>query len=536
VSALDAPAYRGAFAGRVRFFLARVPDEARELLRARVFTASGAPIGFEGFDDDIRIGRSASVGRGRLAHGGSWSVSASVLERTAPAAGAPERRERRTCLTLRLTARNGAASTVNGCRDPRRHAAGMLVTLPDCDTRRTVVAALLPPRARRAALVLGDGRRLRLRVRRLPARFGAAERAAFLPVPVGQAVRAVRVGRRVRRLALAPAGLECGSSFEPPGPPLDRSGLPGPFRAEGLDLVTPPTTAVPGADVLARIDLAGRPVELLGTTVADDLCVGLAQPPLMPGGCAPPPLRGRQPRLAGFRPPGGGPAAIALVTAPTVASAALLDLRFAEPRIVASAPTAPAGAGRVALLGMPADRAAQAVRLLDAEAHALADVALPAMATGATRTVARGKSWLATATPLRSAEAIPGGLIPVSRTCVEVGRRATADLAAACADQAPGQVDVVARCAPRLLHVYGVLGGAVRRVTLLLAGGRRRPARIAHGAFHGLLRGRGELRRVELRSAAGRVTGSVRLRAPAPAAQCGYRAREVQAAGGMPFE
>jgi hypothetical protein len=64
--------------------------------------------------------------------------------------------------------------------------------------------------------------------------------------------------------------------------------------------------------------------------------------------------------------------------------------------------------------------------------------------------------------------------------------------------------------------------------------GRRRSAVIARGAFHGLLRGSEELRRVELRSRAGRVTGSVRLRAPAPAARCGYRARGVQVAGGLP--
>jgi hypothetical protein len=521
-TAVDAPAYRGAFAGRVRFFLAAVPREAGELLEVRVRDGAGRLIGFEGFSRRAS-GPRTRLGTGRLGPGTRWTARAFHQDVEAPAAGDPERREHRLCLAVSLRSR-GTESTVTDCREAGREAAGLLVPLSDCESHRMALAMLLPPGSRaRATLILGDGRTLRLRERALE----AGERAAFGPVPSGQAVRAVRVGSRTRRLELPPDRLQCGFDVGEPRQTLSAAGVPGPFSADPDDLFAPPPAPVPGAAPLARIAIGGQPVELLGAIAGDRLCVGLGAAPVAPDGCAPPPLRARQPRVAGFRPPGADAAALAVVTAPSVAAVALVNVRFDEagPPVA----TVPAGTGRAALLQLPVDQVPRAIRLLDAGGHALADVALGPVATGTTRTFARGPGWVASITPTEVPEAIVGRLLPLSGDCIQVGPRAPDALDSDCIEMATGRVDVLATCKSRLLHVFGGLGGRAHRAVLVLADSRRVTAKARRGAFHAALRRRHELRRVELVSRRGRVTGVVRLRAPAPAAQCGYRAAGIQA-------
>jgi hypothetical protein len=477
----------------VRFFLTAIPERTG-VARIRVFDAAGTLIGGEGLEGDQRLTKSVVVARGRLAGGDRWASRANTTAVAAPAAGAPERREERICVSVTLANGQRSTLTITGCRDSRRVSAGLLVPLSDCDTHRTAVAALLPPGTRRASLALGNGHRLRMVTRRL----SATDRAAAAVVPKGAAIRSLRAGGRVRELAIAPATAACGFGSLT-GRRLSGSGIPGRFKPVADDLFPPP--AAPVADA--------RPVAgpLLVAQRGDDVCAGLGRVPRSPDGCAPAPLRARQSRFAGRG------RTVAVITAPTVSSVQFLE----EGEVVASAPTVAAGAGRAAVLEAPTGRHLLTARLIGADGHPLADVGLAPLARARPRTVARGRGWIATATPLFTPDAFPDAVLPLSTTCLQVTRHTPRDLSEDCLDDAPGRVRVVATCAPRLVHVFGV----GRRATLVLKDGRRRAATVRHGAFHVVLRGHEALRRVvEGRS-------SVRLRVPPPARQCGYRAEAL---------
>jgi hypothetical protein len=486
-------AYHGAYVGRVRFFLAAIPETAG-VARVRVFDAAGALIGGEGLEDDQKLTKSVIVARGRLAGGAGWSSRADTTAVAAPAAGAPERREARVCVSLTLRSAKGSSITFTSCRDPRRAAAGLLLPLSDCDSHRNAVAALLPPGTRRATLVLGDGRRLRMVTRRL----SATDRAAAAVVPSGAAIRSLHAGGRVRELAIAPATMTCG--FKPlTGRRLSGSGIPGPFRSDADDLFPPPAVPVTEAQPVAG--------PLFAAQRGEDVCTGLGRLPRSPDDCAPAPLRARESRFAGRG------RAVGVITAPTVISVQLLQ--FGE--TVASAPTVPAGSGRAAVLQAPAGRHPLAARLIGADGHPLADVALAPVTRARPRVVARGRGWVATATPILIPEGFPDIRFPLSTTCVQATGHTPRGISEDCLDDGPGRVRVVATCTPRLAHVFG-LG---RHATLVLAGGRRRAAIVRHGVFHALLRGHERLRRL--------IEGrrSVRLRIPPPAEQCGYRAETL---------
>jgi hypothetical protein len=174
----------------------------------------------------------------------------------------------------------------------------------------------------------------------------------------------------------------------------------------------------------------------------------------------------------------------------------------------------PLGAGRAAVLTAPAGRRVLVARLLGADGHPIADVGLAPVALGRPRVVARGRGWVASATPILDPGSSPLGVLPTRITCTQVTRRLPRTLSRACLDDATGRVRVSATCAPRLVHVFGAGRGA----TLVLAGGRRLTATARHGAWHAVLRGHQALRAV-------RVAGRTRaLALPPAAAQCGYSA------------
>jgi len=178
----------------------------------------------------------------------------------------------------------------------------------------------------------------------------------------------------------------------------------------------------------------------------------------------------------------------------------------------ASAPTVPLGAGRGAVVTAPPGRRLLVARLLGADGYPLADVGLAPVVLGQ-HTVARGRGWAATATRIEVAAAIPGAVVPVETTCVQVTRGLSPD----CLDDAPGTIHVAATCSPRVVHVFG----PGRAATLELADGRRRAATARHGGWHALLRAHEALRAV-------RIAGKrVRLAVQPPAAQCGYHGTVV---------
>jgi hypothetical protein len=436
------------------------------------------------------------LGAGRLAGHQRWSASARIEDIAAPAAGAPERRERADCLKVSLVPRGRDGVAIPLCGDPRRAGAGLLDLLADCATRRTALAALLPPGVHRAVLTLGDGRRLALPGRRLP----GGQYAVAAVVPRGQALRALTAGGRVRRLAQAPATTDCGLGQGLAAEP-DGSGIPGPFAGaqQPYDLFPPPRTPVAGAQPIAGSGLVAAPR-------GDDLCVGLGVPPMFPDGCAPAPGLVRDTRFAGHG------REIALLTAPAVAAVQLVAA--GTPRPLASAPTVPAGAGRAAVLDAPPSRGPLVVRLLGADGRPLAAVGLVPVARGPQRTVARGRGWVVTATRIAVPQAQRGDVASLPGTCVQVARRVPHRLSDDCLDDGTGRVRVLATCAPRLVHVFG----AGSRPTLVLADGRRRVPARRHNAWHTLLRGREALRAV-------RVDGDTTpVSVPPAAEQCGYRA------------
>src|SRR5262249_44964448 len=149
---------------------------------------------------------------------------------------------------------------------------------------------------------------------------------------------------------------------------------------------------------------------------------------------------------------------------------------------------------RAAVLQAPRRGRLLVARMNGADGHPLADIGLAPVALERPRTVARGRHWVATATTIFTPSAFPEAIFPLQVKCLQVTPHTPRDLSEDCLEDAPGRVRVVATCAPRLVHIFGV----GRRATLVLTDGRRRAATVRHGAFHAVLRRHEALRRVIL--------------------------------------
>ena len=205
----------------------------------------------------------------------SWRLSALVQRARAPLPGAPRRTEDLPCLVLRharseetrcLDGEPGLWRTLDGSTYELGATAGPA-------RRRYLLWGFATRPAAALAVVLGDGRRVRVRLRRLPARLRTRARWFAWAAPRGDAIRRVAVlnarGRTVARLS----------------EPLPPAAVPGVYA---LTLETPVRPA--GTATVAAGPLPGdRRARLLVRRVGARLCADIDRANLAEPACGPPP-------------------------------------------------------------------------------------------------------------------------------------------------------------------------------------------------------------------------------------------------------
>lgn len=256
-------AYRGRFAGRVRFALGQHADETPWLLR--YLDEAGRAIGAdEGSAPAPLRGAPLVLASGRV---GSrrYQLRAQARPVLAPLPGQRDRLADEVCLVI--TGAAGASESNSCLRRPLPPSVPLLPSI-DLSCGRTTVLLQTSANVARAQALLGDGRRVTIPLRDLPARLGVAGRAGGLVIRGRVAIRRIvatnRAGGLVRVLRIA----------SPPASPCSAGDSGGVLDAFfGLD------------DFLRQ---TGAPTPV----VADDgvdLCIALGD--LDPGRhCAPPPV------------------------------------------------------------------------------------------------------------------------------------------------------------------------------------------------------------------------------------------------------
>jgi hypothetical protein len=432
-----------------------------------------------------------------------WRLTGLVQRTPAPLPGVPRRSEDLSCLVLRH-----AGSWETRCLDgePRlwRTLDGTTNELGAGEgpaRRRHLLWGFATHEAAAVVVVLGDGRRIRLRPRRLPAELRSNARWFAWAVARSDAVRGVVVlDARGRALAR-----------------LDESLPPAPVRGVyGLTLVTPARLA--GNARVAAGPLRGDPrARLLVRRIGDArLCADIDRANLNEPACGPPPRTADESLIAGRGTARGD--TVGGVVAPDVAEVVLsASIGDASVRV----PTQPAGSLKVFLGQLPFSGLVD-VRLLDAGGGTLArsDV-FPAYPT---------RDAVEDATVRLLGGRAPGGAPFVLRgdpagLCVALttpGRVRADGGGSTCGFD---QVELLVPCRPRLaavvspaagraaLHVVTSDGDELRGRLVRLPGGRRAwlvpiPARVEPRAVAWRERGRPE--------------GIGLGRVPPQARQCGY--------------
>jgi hypothetical protein len=356
---------------------------------------------------------------------------------------------------------------------------------------------------------LGDGRRVRVPLRRLPRQLKSDARWFAWSPGRGDAIRHVTLlSRRGRRLARR----------DEPLPPAAVRGT------YGIVLEVPPRPR--GRATVAAGPLPDDPhARLLVRRVGARLCADIDRPNLEEPSCGPPPRRAVDSLIAARGTMRGDTAGG--IVPPGVAEVALRG----APLSVAWArfPTQPAGPGldrlRVFLGRIPFSGVVN-LRLLDSTgATVFRDSLIPAYQTddaleGATRPVRRGRARGGARFVLRGD---PTGL------CLAVttpGRTRPEGGGSTCGLRG---VELLVPCRPRLAAVVAPAAGRLR-LRVLTAGGATRPGslvRLPHGerAWFAPLPATASPRAVAWRDRRGRLRRVSLGAVPRPADQCGYAAR-----------
>jgi hypothetical protein len=438
-----------------------------------------------------------------------WRLSALVQRAPAPLPGAPRRSEDLSCLVLRhagfretrcLDGEPRLWRTLDGTTDELRARAGPA-------RRRYLLWGFATHRAAAVVVVLGDGRRVRVRPRRLPAELRSNARwFAWAPARTDAVRGVVVVDARGRALAR-----------------LTESLPPAPVRGVyGLTLVTPARPA--GTATVAAGPLPSDPrARLLVRRVGDArLCADIDRANLHEPACGPPPRTADESLIAGRGTAGGD--TVGGVVAPDVAEVVLsASIGGASVRVPTQPADSPAGRLRVFLGQLPFSGLID-VLLLDASGRAL------------------GRGDVVPAYPIRDAledgtlrllhGRAPGGGQFVLRgdpagLCVALTtpRRVRADSGGSTCGL--DRIELLVPCRPRLaavvspatgraaLHVITSDGNELRGRLVRLPGGRR--------AWLVPVPARAEPRAVAWRER-GQPEGVGLGRVPAPARQCGYTA------------
>jgi hypothetical protein len=500
-------AYRGAHAGRVRFFLAEAPRGA-PVLYLRLLGADGTLLA--AFDPTfgggapgrpVEVGRGQTVGADRPApsvpRGLPWSLRALTRRVHTPLPGDEERVLTRSCVLLApavRTRRQYMLERVEVCHDPDFPNRPDYTARRSCDPIGIQVLGLVPHGTGRVVAILGDGSRRRLPVRRLPA--GMGDRRAFaLALARDVALRSLTVpesGRRRRLIGgIGPGLADC------PGGSSDYEfgfGPPRPWSGP-----QPPALQLRDEGVL--------------------LCATLGLPDPRGRDCARPPLDELESRIL-WQPADAGTVVAGVVPA-HVGSVELLLERAGPQRLPTTAETTYAGRYRglvrVFSISFPFPDQLTRVTLNGLDGQPLAS--LPFF----TR-----PSFERLPTPVlraRSGWRLGAGVVEGGLPCIQLVRqRFSRDPLGCAADAWSRQVRVT--CRPKGMIVAGRLRPGVRTLDVVTSRGTFR-ARTASLGAHGLsgraflveLPGRAAPRAIVTRGA---TPGRQRLRLPAAARQCGY--------------
>ena len=260
-----APAFlAGEPTGELRYFLGALPPEGAAYA-LRLLDANGTVLSEHDLEqgDDRRppIAPPFVLGRGSD-RAGVWRISATVERRLAPIRGDVTRRGRSLCVKSRRFDRDNSSGASTSCFATPLEAP-VVDTSASCDPGSgTVLYGVAPPATVPRVAILGDGRRVRLRARALPAGFGIGPAVGFAArMPARAAVHEVigRDGTRIDVGAPPPQLVECGS--------FTAFGVVGLFPEAG-----PPG---PGGDV--DIGAPGAP-SLFVRDQGEELCAAVGRP------------------------------------------------------------------------------------------------------------------------------------------------------------------------------------------------------------------------------------------------------------------
>jgi hypothetical protein len=495
------PAYRGRFAGRVRFvlFATRTGDEPYLI---RLLGADGRVVSAIGnlLAGGPQIAPPTTFASGRTG-GARWSAQAFVEQQLRGTPLEPDRLERATCVGFAPSARNPLSGATimraQTCADEGPlHGAVVPGVDTACRPDGTAIVGFVAPRVARLVAVLGDGRRVPIAERALPA-GGPARRGFAFVAGRDTAVRRIEAfdagGRRVASivLRLAPGSLDCGSSALIDVFRLFRRG---PLGSE----LTPP----PG------------PPRLLAADEGVRLCFSIGRFAPHGADCALPPIEAFESRVLRQTTPAGTFVAGVL---PAEVARVRIRLSGGAAIVLPTTPTLPgytgryAGAVRFFALPLARPRRAVGVDLLGASGRRLGDLAGPDF------------TFPPAATVLRAGGVRIGATVISGVPCVAVG-------ASQCGPVFGGML-VTATCAPRRIVVTTLLDARATALEISLSDRRTVRARIVRlAAAAGIPR---RLAVVVLPAGAAPVSATVRrgrgarparrpFVLPPAARQCGY--------------
>jgi hypothetical protein len=433
-----------------------------------------------------------------------WRLSGLIQRAPAPLPAAPARTEALSCLVL---AHAGSSETRCLDGEPRlwRSVDGSTYELganAGLARRRYLLWGFATSQAATIVVVLGNGRRVRVRPRRLPAKLRSRARWFAWSPDREDAVRGVVVldtrGRAIARLA-------------DPLPPATVRGV------YGLSVVTP-ARRVGSATVAAGPLPNDRQARLLVRRVGDArVCADIDRANLEEPACGPPPGAAEDSLISGRGTAAGD--TVGGIVAPGVAE---VELSASTGGTSTRVPTQSAGGFQVFLGQLPFSGLVH-VRLLDAAGQTLrrADVvpAYPARdpADDATRLLLRGRAG-------GHRFVVRGDRAGLCLALTAPGRKRPDDPGSTCGLD---RIELLVPCRPRLAAVVSPAAGRSALHVITSGGGelRGRLVRLPerHRAWVVPIPARAEPRAVAWREG-GRPRGIGLGEVPAPARQCGYAA------------
>jgi hypothetical protein len=457
-------AYTGLWAGRLRFVLGETTigeGVDGDPVSVRMLDAAGAVIGVE--RSPVRV-RSARV-LTRRAGGALVRMTATVKSELAALPGAPEHRKQRTCVDVDAGSLGDVPEVA--CQDAETSL--QLGGLHGCGRVPSVLTGFVPDGTRRLDVTLGSGRTVAVPARPLP--FGQAGRMVAATLPAAQAIRGATAvaadGRVLARGALlvAPPDRRCD-----PGEVLED------WRFDGRQ--EPRLGVTPETQVAAT--LGAGPPRLLIRDAGERICAGIDRLELDDDACIAPPFSAHDTGFYADLDRG-------LVAAVYPAAVAEIEISFRDGTGSLRVP-AVAGAGytgryrddlHFVFARVPAGRPLGSATLFDAAGRTLAFAGVDGPAidprlTGPLSTVLRAGP----ARVLVGAWNTPEDPLTFPCLTFAIGRE-RGDCLHDWLSHEVNTVEVRVPCERRRTVVFGIARRGVRRVELVLSGGRRVRARLA---------------------------------------------------------